>query len=173
MNTATATRWATLKRNPTDPRPSQFDDCPPQHMATIQLEDDTEARIYFDEGVYSHLRKDDTVLVEAGKNGKWRLSKTQTPELMKAIAQRTNVSAPAVVPNSAPAPTHPSAATQIESDGLWSDDRKRRMAREVEQSALLFRYCWDRAVLAMGEVASKEEIRAIATTLFIQAMQVK
>lgn len=54
----------------------------------------------------------------------------------------------------------------------WSDERKRAIAAQIKRNARLFRFCYDQAKDAFeGEALEVEDLRAIATTLFIQALR--
>ena len=97
MTTAVTTAWATLDYNPKE-APSTINGV----EYTTQLDKDGEkVRIYYKiGGLCDYLRQGDTVMIEAIK-GKWKLGKTQTPELLATLEQRKVTSAPAA-PGDAP-----------------------------------------------------------------------
>ena len=99
MTTATTTTaWATLDYNPKE-APSTINGV----EYTTQIDKDGEkVRIYYKiGGLCDYLQKGDTVMIEHVK-GKWKLGKTQTPELLTKLEQRKATSAPAA-PTDAPA----------------------------------------------------------------------
>lgn len=98
-------QWATLKFDPGEPRTSN-PEWQPQHSALVVMANGEEIRIYFNPGIYSALRKGDAVMLEYAK-GKWRMAKTQTPELMQTLAARQHGN---VAATSEPAPTDPPPA---------------------------------------------------------------
>lgn len=144
MPTLTTT-WATLKFAPAEPKPSTINpDWAPQHMATVAVDDDnqTETRIYFSIGLYSHLVKGDQVMLEWDK-GKWRLAKTQTPELVKLLKQRESLTRE-MAPSSpaAPSPIHSSTLpVSVAEPDRWSDDHRTLIYTELKRRAAILAVC--------------------------------
>jgi hypothetical protein len=96
------TKWAVLTFNPKDAT-SEIPDAKPELTVAVTI-DDEKARLYWLKGgLCDLLKKGDTVMVEWVK-GRWRISKTQTPELMAALESRR---APTAAPAAAPAATRP------------------------------------------------------------------
>lgn len=149
MPTLTTT-WATLKFAPAEPKASTINpDWAPQHMATVAVDDEhqTEARIYFSIGLYSHLVKGDQVMLEWDK-GKWRLSKTQTPELVKLLKQRESLtinsapSSPAPAPPSPqPSPAPPSPSPSLPTADRWTDEHRTLIYNELKRRAAILAVC--------------------------------
>ena len=130
MNATTSTlQWATLKFDPTEPRTSN-PDWQPQHSALVVFSDNQEHRIYFNPGVLSQLQQGDTVLCEY-RRGKWRMARSQPPELMEMLNQRTpapqTANAPILPPVAAPATpvqtTQPTSRDVIEIVGIFQELR--------------------------------------------------
>jgi hypothetical protein len=95
---ATTTNWATLTYDPKETS-SQINGT--EYTAAVTI-DDQPGRLYWKiGGLCDHLRKGDTVMVEWIK-GKWKIAKTQTPELMKTLEQRRGIPA---APSDAPTAT--------------------------------------------------------------------
>lgn len=157
MTATMTTQWATLLYDPTEPKPSQINpEYPAQHMATVQMDDGTQKRIYFNVGTYSALRKGDTVMLEYSK-GKWRMSKTQPPELHQKLSQRGPATPAPVQPT-----TQGNAATFTPLDG----DQKKAIAGYVDQMADVLAFCRKTAIAKLGDV-DESAIQAATATLFI------
>ena len=144
MTPATAPiQWATLKYNPTEAKPSKaHPDWAPQHSSVAALTDGTEQRIYFAEGPLSALRKNDQVMLEYSK-GRWRLAKTQTPELTALLEQRQQ--AP-VTPQSnvAPMPQRVGEARGRQPPTL-TPETLGPIKLHIAQRAKLYAFCYQRA----------------------------
>lgn len=100
MTTATATAWATLDYDPKE-APSTVNGT--EYTTQVDREGEKHRLYYKIGGLCDYLKKGDTVMVEYVK-GKWKLGKTQTPELLKTLEQRRNAAAP---PDPTDAPTAP------------------------------------------------------------------
>jgi hypothetical protein len=136
------TRWATLTRNPTEPKLSTlYPDSPPQHMVSATLDDDqkTALYLYFNAGDLSALESGDVVMVEYQKN-KWRISKTQTPELISKLKFR----APSMPPSS-PAIAHPTPSTPSNSSAIpanrWDNEHRATVHEELQRRARIIATC--------------------------------
>jgi hypothetical protein len=90
------TKWATLTYDP-KPAESTIPDAKPELTVAVTI-DDEKARLYWIAGgLCDLLKKGDTVMVEWVK-GKWKISKSQTPELMQALESRRAPTAAAAAP---------------------------------------------------------------------------
>lgn len=100
MTTAVTTAWATLTYNP-KPAESQLPEAKPELTVAVTI-DNQKGRLYWlAGGLCDYLKKGDTVMVEWVK-GKWKIAKTQTPELMQTLEQRRGVpAAPSDAPTTA------------------------------------------------------------------------
>jgi len=97
--TTVTTAWATLTYNP-KPAESEIPDAKPELTVAVTI-DGNKGRLYWIAGgKCDHLKKGDTVMVEWLK-GKWKIAKSQTPELMQTLEQRQGTAAPAA-PTDAP-----------------------------------------------------------------------
>lgn len=130
------TRWATLTQNPTEPKSSKlYPDSPPQHMVSASLDDDQQTLLYlyFNQGDLSTLQSGDVVMVEYQKN-KWRISKTQTPELISKLKFR------------APVPSHPTqpldtARVATPSATRWDKEHRSIVHEELQRRARIIATC--------------------------------
>lgn len=164
MTAATAVQWATLKYSPTEAKPSQKNpDWAPQHSALVTLGNGEETRIYFAQGEFSYLEKNDQVMV-AWDKGRWRLGKTQTPDLMAVLAQRQQ-QRPQQPDNVVPIREGQSVPPQKEKPS------KERIEAYVSSSMRLFRHCWNEAAASLPETCTTEDVRKVASTLFIAAQR--
>lgn len=76
--------FATVKFNAKDAQ-SRYD---PEFTTVVTMDDGAEHRLYWKTGsIADHLRAGDVVAIEFGK-GKWRLSRTQAPELLQKLETR-------------------------------------------------------------------------------------
>lgn len=178
MTTSTI-QWAKLKFDPTAAQPSkQNPDWKPQHSVLVTLNDaaSTEARIYFPQGEFSGLRKDDTIMCEY-RDGKWRLAKTQTPELMQLLQQRQPIgTAPtAPTPVAAPATAPQSQGNQAPADAekAWEQllgRAAKRYSRAVDAALWIVeqKFGVNKGTVA-GNVETQAVVKEIATSLFIEA----
>lgn len=53
----------------------------------------------------------------------------------------------------------------------WSADQKHAIAAKVEQNADLLRFCLEIAQRKFGELVAPEDLRCLATTLFLSAIK--
>lgn len=94
------TNWATLTYNP-KPAESEIPDAKPELTVQVTI-DNQKGRLYWIAGgLCDFLKKGDVVMVEFIK-GKWKIAKSQTPELMQTLEARKAASVPAA-PTDAPA----------------------------------------------------------------------
>lgn len=102
MTTAAATKtaWATLTYDP-KPAESTLPEAKPELTVAVTIDDQKNRLYWVAGGLCDHLQKGDTVMVEYLK-GKWKIAKTQTPELMQTLNQRRGVPA---APSDAPTTT--------------------------------------------------------------------
>lgn len=71
------------------------------------------------------------------------------------------------------APTTPSTAPSVKDvvPQCWTPEEKRAIATKIEQQSELLRFCLVTAKRKFGDLVAPEDIRALATTLFIQALK--
>lgn len=181
MNMAASTVYAYLLKDPTPPKQGQYG---ASHMVTVQLDGSgEEVKIWFDVGPLSALKAGDWVVCE-WYNGKWKLSRTQAPELMAELAQRApqQHAAPPTQPPRPPMqqpapsapPTHsaPAAQTPAPKAGIWDEAMKQRINAELGQRAALLAHC-HRTIAAQfldannNVMVSDDIIQRYATTLYI------
>ncbi|MEM9092627.1 MAG: hypothetical protein AAGC93_28335 [Cyanobacteria bacterium P01_F01_bin.53] len=154
MNAATTPntlQWGKLKFDPTEPSTTN-PEWQAQHSTVVVFSNTQEHRVYFNPGPLSQLRRGDTVLCEY-RRGKWRMAKSQPPELMELLGQRTptpqTVSAP-TMPPALPPPVAPAPAKQPTS-------------RDVAEIVSIFQ-----ELKAALPEAQETTIRALSSTLFMQ-----
>lgn len=146
-------QWATLKFNPTEPKTSRPGELPPQHSALVAAEDGTETRIYFNPGIFSQLQGNDQILIEY-RQGKWRLAKTQTPELLNLLQSRQPAPPPAMPPMpSAQATAAPPPPQQAQAADT--------VANDIELMAKIYNELGDRID------APPEVLSSLSCTIFI------
>ena len=170
------TRWATLTKTPTEPKPSKINpEWAPQHMVQVAFDDGTTEYIYFNEGPFSALQQGDTVLLEATTKGRWKLASTQTPEL-KAILEARVAPSASPLPHTPPpqnnktlAPYHEPAPTPPATPATAPTYREKLHALANE-----YRQCMAAAAWVLKEEWTGREDypyeaqKEIATTLFIE-----
>jgi hypothetical protein len=101
--------FATLKYDPKEPESKNG--YTPQHSTVIVFDDQEEERIYFNLGLFSYLKRGDTIAVELSK-GKWKplLPEKQAPELIRTLKERQGTT-PTAPP---PLTPHPSSLSDIQ-----------------------------------------------------------
>ena len=151
-------QWAKLKFDPSEPRTSN-PEWQAQHGVLVVFTDGQEHRIYYNPGVLSLLKREDTVLCHY-RRGKWRMAAEQPPELIRKLEQRRidspahsefdpvpqapSVSAVPSAPPAAPAPAKPTS-------------------RDVAEIVDIFQ-----ELKAALPEAQETTIRAFSSTLFMQ-----
>lgn len=108
--TPQTTKWATLTYDP-KPAKSNLPEAKPELMAGVEIDDEKVWLYWVASGLCDYLRKGDTVMVEWVK-GKWKICKTQAPELMATLEQRKQTSAPAA-PTDAPTTTRQGSGSDV------------------------------------------------------------
>ncbi|MEL7503148.1 MAG: hypothetical protein AAFN18_11835 [Cyanobacteria bacterium J06554_6] len=88
MTATTTIRWATLMYDAGKLYPSKNEGWPAQHGVTMNLGEGQQERVWFNgDPLLSLLKKGDQVMLEY-RQGRWRLAKQQTPELLAALQSR-------------------------------------------------------------------------------------
>lgn len=166
------TAYAQLLLDPLPPRASKANpDWAPQHAVKVRVSNDAqdETHLYFLPGDLSFLKKGDKVLCSYTK-GRWRLSEAQAPELLATLKARSTTTPPPMQTTEEPLQEPSARVPKTE----WDPDQKRAIALMIAQNADLYKFCLSEARRACEEIfkePSHEDLRAIATTLFIQAQQ--
>jgi hypothetical protein len=140
-----------VKYTPGTPRDTQYG---PRINAVLTLPDGTEAKLWGDPDDASllALKKGESVQLAKNAKGNWQL------------ASAPPVEAPS---NNTVTPTKPNQSTQ-----LLSDDEKRAIAAKVSENAKLMKYCLQQAREHCSEyLETSEDLRSVATTLFLQAVK--
>lgn len=147
-------------------KPSQYKDCGYRSVLFVESEYFGMAKDQVPETakIWQSFDGDDESL-ESLKKGTWvelyPAGETQQGKTRYNI-KLMNLAAPDTAPAAQPAPT----------PGKLTDEQKIAIAAKVEQNASLFRFCYDTAANKFaGVIDDTAELRAIATTLFIQALR--
>ncbi|WP_218080932.1 hypothetical protein [Anthocerotibacter panamensis] len=130
----------------------------PRVNAVVTLSTGKEVKLWGnpDNFTLTALRRGETVQVLEDDKGKLKLLETDP--------------APALTPPLRPAQTP--ATHSLPTAPGWTVDEKQALAERVTQHAELMRFCLEMAQKRFGDlVATEESIRALATTLFIQALK--
>ncbi|MCA1993001.1 MAG: hypothetical protein LDL41_13330 [Coleofasciculus sp. S288] len=142
---------ATVKYTPGQPRETQYG---LRINAVLTLPDGTETKLWGnpDDAALLALRKGQSVQLAKNQKGQWQLiEQEQSPQQLQ------------------------NGAVQNQVGGQFqprSDDEKRAIAARVTEDAKLLRYCFQQAKEQCGEFCeTSEDLRAIATTLFLQAVK--
>lgn len=100
------------------------------------------------------------------------LKKGQTCQV---IYDRTKDVYKLLEPETQDEPTAPAQASEPPQEpkpaGRWSADRKRAIAAEVENLTDCYAFCFDQVVAKMGDRLGADDIRQVATTVFLQALR--
>lgn len=122
--------------------------------SVISLPSGEEIKLWGDPGdpLLTALKKGQQVALAQNAKGNWQLVNQQ---------------------EQSPQPSQNNAVqNQSEQWSDWTADEKRHLAAKVQAHAKLFRYCLEQAKEHCGDlVESEESIRAIATTLFEEALK--
>lgn len=176
----TQTAWACVMLSLSQPVQSQYGGT--ERYTTVDV-NGQQAKIYIKCGTpLEQLAPGDRVVVE-WRSGKWRIAKTQPPELMQTLATRAPLSPPAPMPTmptaSAPIPTAsapiPMASAPSQAPTRperWSGEHKRTIADEVSNRTNLLKFCHnqiaDQFTNAKGELLiSEEAVQKYACTLYL------
>jgi hypothetical protein len=119
----------------------------------ITLPSGEEVKLWGDPGdpMLTSLTKGQQVQLAQNAKGNWQLVQQQQDESVPANGQN---------------------AVQIVQNQLWSDDEKRAIAAKVSENAKLMKYCLAQTREHCGEyLETSEDLRAIATTLFLEALR--
>ncbi len=102
MTATITTNWAKLDYDPKE-APSTVNGV--EYTTQVDVSGDKHRLYYKIGGLCDYLKRGDTVMVELIK-GKWKLGKTQTPELLAILQQRKATSTP-TAPTDAPTTQQP------------------------------------------------------------------
>jgi hypothetical protein len=142
---------ATVKYTPGQPRETQYG---LRINAVITLPDGTETKLWGnpDDAALLALKKGQTVQLAKNQKGQWQLVQQQD--------KSSQGNGKGTVHN------------QTESHIDWTPDQKRAIASRIEERAKLMKFCLEQARKHCGEyLESSEDLRAIATTLFLEALK--
>lgn len=143
--------YGRVKYTPGEPRQTSYG---MRINAVVTLPTGEEVKLWGDPGdpTLTALTKGQQVALTQNAKGGWQLIQQQD-ESMSANG------------NSA-------VHNQTESHTEWTPDQKRAIASRIEERAKLMKFCLEQARKHCGEyLESSEDLRAIATTLFLEALK--
>lgn len=161
MSAVTAIEWATLLRDPAEPREGNYGGR--QHMATVAV-NGAEHKVWIDEGQFSALRRGDVIMVEF-RAGKWRMSKSQPPELIRTLQSRAPMTQTQTPP---PVPAAPLPVAQPSQAPAKGDPDV--IKRALSLRAALLRRCHQEVLDQFSKAGLElrpEELQKYATALYI------
>ena len=146
--------YGRVKYPPKEPRQTSYG---LRINAVITLPSGEEVKLWGDPGdpALTALTKGQQVALAQNAKGGWQLVQQQQDESVQTNGSRT-------VQNQSLGQTHQP----------WTDDEKRAIAAKVSENAKLMKYCLQQAREHCAEfLESSEDLRAIATTLFLQTVK--
>lgn len=148
--------WGQITDTPT-PVTSQFGHA--EYMAEFQFQNGSKVKVYWKAGGLSdRLQPGEWILLEQGQNQKWKISKTQAPEVIKKLQERP-------APGATLPPTAPPAS--IAAAPPTSPPGARPAGRSLDDDCQEMVMIWFALRRAIAE-APDECIQAMACTIWIQ-----